>query len=65
MVLIFEVSHMMAISCADITAIKNDDDYDMCCFCLKSFISGVLLLFPKAALAFMVLPGTLSALKGF
>lgn len=29
----FEISDMMIISCPDTTAIKNDGDYDMCCFC--------------------------------
>lgn len=57
----FEMPDMMTISCPDSTAIKNDYGWDMCCFCWKSFISGMLLLSPIAALAFMILPGTLSS----
>lgn len=59
----FEISDTMTISCPNITAIKNNDDYVL--LLLKSFISGVLLLSPKATLAFMILPGTLSSLNGF
>lgn len=61
----FEMPDMRTISCPDSTAIKNDYDWDVCCFCWKSFISGMLHLSPVAALAFMILPGTLSSLKGF
>lgn len=56
---------MMPLSSPDSTAIENDYDCDMCCFCWKSFISGMLLLSRMAALAFMILSGTLSSLKGF
>lgn len=60
----FKISDTATISCPDITAIKNDDDdCDMCGFCLKFFISGVLLLSAKAALAFMILPRTLSSVR--
>lgn len=61
----FEMPDMMAVSCPDSPAINNDYGWDMCCFCWKSFVSGMLLLSPVAALAFMILPGTLSSIKGF
>lgn len=61
----FEMLDRMTISCPDSTATTNDYGCDTCCFCWKSVISGMLLLSPMAALAFMILPGTLSSLKGF
>lgn len=58
----FEISDTMTLICPDITAVRNDDGCGVYCSCKKAFTLGVLLS-PKAALAFVILPGALSSLK--